>query len=149
VQLGQALQVHIMELRKAETLRGLPAPLRAWIACLLHNLEEAAMNEITHEPVKEALTHLDTLYSDEELRLMAERREQALIDAEDMLDQARYEGEQKGLQRQRQVLLRMLERKFGSVPPHCQARLLHANADQLQDWSLNMLDAQRIEDVFA
>lgn len=160
IQLGQALQMHIIELRKAETLGKLPAPLLAWIACLLHNLDEAVMNEITHEPVKEALAHLDTLYSDEELRLMAERREQALVDAEDMLDQARYEGEQKGLQKglqkgiqqgleqQRQVLLRMLERKFSPMPQHYQVRLSQAGAEQLQTWSLNVLDAQRIEDVF-
>jgi len=160
VQLGQTLQVHIIELRKAEGLRDLPAPLLAWIACLLHNLEEAAMTAITHPPVKEALTHLDTLYSDEELRLMAERREQALVDAEDMLDQARYEGEQKGLQQgleqgleqgllqQRRILQYQIERKFGSVPPQCQARLSQAGAGQLQNWSLNVLDARRIEDVF-
>ncbi|SHI46436.1 DUF4351 domain-containing protein, partial [Pollutimonas bauzanensis] len=92
--------------------------------------------------------------------LMAERREQALVDAEDMLDQARYEGEQKGLQKglqkgiqqgleqQRQVLLRMLERKFSPMPQHYQVRLSQAGAEQLQTWSLNVLDAQRIEDVF-
>lgn len=156
VQLGDALQMHIIELRKADTLGKLPQPLLAWIACLLHNLDEAVMNEITHAPVKEALSHLDVLYSDEELRLMAQRREQALVDAEDILDQARYEGEQKGrkegLQKglllQSQVLQHMLEHKFSSVPPLYQARLLQASAEQLQAWSLNLLDAQRIEDVF-
>jgi hypothetical protein len=30
----------------------------------------------------------------------------------------------------------------------CQARLAGANAEQLQAWALNLLDAQRIEDVF-
>jgi len=92
VQLGPALQVHIIELRKAEKLRELAAPLRDWIACLLHNLNEAAMNSITHPPVKEALKHLETMYSDEELRLIAERREQALVDAEDIVDYARHAG---------------------------------------------------------
>lgn len=72
-----------MELSKAERQGSLPAPLRAWITCLLHNLDEAAMSTITHPPVRKALKHLDTLYSNEELRLMAERREQALVDAED------------------------------------------------------------------
>jgi len=156
MQLGQALQVHIIELRKAEKQRELPAPLRAWVACLLHNLDEAVMSEITHPPVKEALKHLEAMYSDEELRLIAERREQALVDAEDMLDYALQEGErkgrqeglEKGLQRQRQTLLRMLERKFGTLPPHCQTRLAQADAGQLQEWTLNVLDAQRLEDVF-
>lgn len=157
IQLGQMLQVHIIELRKAEGLRELPAPLLAWIACLLHNLDEAAMTAITHPPVQEALSHLQTLYSDEELRLAAERREQALVDAEDMLDQARYEGEQKGLQKgqqqgilqgQAQLLARQLERRFGTLTPHYQTLLSQASADQLQNWSLSLLDAQSIESVF-
>ncbi|NYT75631.1 Rpn family recombination-promoting nuclease/putative transposase [Alcaligenaceae bacterium] len=149
IQLEQVLQVHIIELRKAEGLRTLPEPLLAWTTCMLNNLDEAAMTAITHPPVQEALTHLQTLYSDEELRLMAERREQALVDAEDMLDQARYEGEQKGQQHgQIQLLARLLEHKFGPLPPQYQAQLSRASADQLQNWSLNLLDAQRVENVF-
>ncbi|MGB6102393.1 MAG: Rpn family recombination-promoting nuclease/putative transposase [Pusillimonas sp.] len=146
IQLDQALQVHIIELKKAEALRELSAPLLAWIACLLHNQDEAAMTAITHPPVQEALKHLEVLYSDEELRLAAERREQALVDAEDMLDYARHEGEQKG---QARLLAFQLEHKFGPVPQHYQSRLSQASVEQLQDWSLNVLDAQRIEDVFA
>jgi flagellar biosynthesis/type III secretory pathway protein FliH len=164
VHLGSVLQVHIIELRNAERLRKLPAPLRAWIACLLHNLNEAAMNAITYPPVKQALAYLETMCSDEELRLVAERRAQALVDDRDALGYARHEGERiglkkgkriglkqgmrQGMQQQRQTLLRMLERKFGTLSISCQARLAGANAEQLQAWALNLLDAQRIEDVF-
>lgn len=156
VQLGSALQVHIIELRKAEKQQELPTPLQAWIACLLHNLNEAAMNSISHTPVKEALELLETMYADEELRLAAERREQALVDTKDMLDYARHEGReegreeglQEGTQQQRQTLLRMLTRKFGPLPTSCQTRLSQANAQQLQEWSLSLLDARRIEEVF-
>jgi len=45
-------------------------------------------------------------------------------------------------------LLRMLERKFGPLPISCQARLAGTNAEQLQAWALNLLDTQRIKDVF-
>ena len=172
VHLGSMLQVHIIELRKAERLRTLPAPLLAWITCLLHNLNEAAMNAITYPPVREALAHLDTMCSDEELRLIAERREQALIDDKDAIDYALHEGEQigiekgkqiglekgkqigleegkqHGVQQQRHTLQRMLEHKFGPLQPSCHARLDQADAQQLQAWSLSLLDAQRIEDVF-
>ena len=160
VQLGPALQVHIIELHKAEKLRQLPAPLQAWIACLLHNLDEAVMNSITHPPVKEALKHLEATLGDEELRLIAERREQALIDVEDMIDYARHEGREKGieegeqiglrkgLQQQRQTLSLMLERKFGRLPQPYQADLSQADAEQLEAWFLRLVDAQRIEDVF-
>ncbi|TEA79923.1 Rpn family recombination-promoting nuclease/putative transposase [Allopusillimonas ginsengisoli] len=150
VQLDPALQVHIIELRKAERLRKLPAPLRAWIACLLHNLNEAAMNAITYPPVKEALKCLETMCSDEELRLAAERREQALVDVKDMIDCALHDGERIGLQKgMRQTLLSQLARKFGHLPQPFKARLEHADVQQLHAWSLNLLDAKRIEDIFA
>jgi len=180
--------VHIIELRKAERLRKLPAPLRAWIACLLHTLNEAAMNAITYPPVKEALQHLEQMYAEEDLRLAAERRQQALIDDQSALAWALHEGEksglekgeqiglekgeqiglekgeqiglekgeqiglqkgiQQGIQQQRQMLLSMLEHKFGALSPSVQARLENADAQQLQAWSLSLLDARRIEDVF-
>ena len=165
VQLDSVLQVHIIELSKAERLRKLPVPLRAWIACLLHTLDDTAMNAITYPPVKEALQHLEAMYSDEELRLIAERRQQAIIDDQNALAWAIHEGEksglekgeqiglqkgiQQGIQQQRQTLLSMLEHKFGALPPSFQARLESADAQQLQAWSLSLLDAQCIEDVFA
>jgi len=116
------------------------------------------MNAITYPPVREALAHLKTICSDEELRLIAERREQALVDYEDALSYARHEGKQegeqfgleKGIQQQRHTLLRMLEHKFGSLlPQHFLARIECADTPQLEAWSLNLLDAKRIEDVFA
>jgi hypothetical protein len=118
------------------------------------HLNEAAMNAITYPPVREALAHLKTICSDEELRLIAERREQALVDYEDALSYARHEGEQtgheKGIQQQRHTLLLMLEHKFGSLlPQHFLARIECADTQQLEAWSLNLLDAKRIEDVFA
>ncbi len=149
VQLGETLQMHIIELPKAEKLGKLPAPLLAWIACLLHNLDEATMNEITYPPVREALSHLDVMYSDEELRLAAERREQALVDAEDMLYQARYEGRQEGHQEGEAGLLqRLLTHKFGPLSQDLQQRIQSATPGQLQTWSLNILEAKTLDDVF-
>ncbi|NYT61898.1 Rpn family recombination-promoting nuclease/putative transposase [Alcaligenaceae bacterium] len=150
VQLGVALQMHIIELGKAEVLGALPAPLLAWIACLLHNLDEAAMNEITHPPVREALSHLEVLYSDEELRLAAERREQALIDTADMLYLARHEGREEGREEGTTDLLAvLLTYKFGSLPGWATSRMAQADAAALNRWALRILDAQRIEDVFS
>jgi len=150
VQLGEALQMHIIELPKAEKLGALPAPLLAWIACLLHNLDEAAMNEITHPPVHEALSHLEVLYSDEELRLAAERREQALVDAEDMLDQARYEGREEGREEGTTTLLAaQLAHKFGPLPGWAATRMAQADEATLNRWALRILEAQRIDDVFS
>lgn len=158
VQLGEVLQVHIIELSKAEMQRALPAPLQAWIACLLHNLDEAAMNQITHPPVKEALKHLETLCSDEELRLRAERREQALVDAEDIVDYARHEGREEGHKEgQKQglqegaanVLSTLILHKFGELPDWARGRIQQADETKLRQWTVRVLDAHSVEDVFA
>lgn len=154
VQLGEALQMHIIELPKAERLGALPAPLLAWIACLLHNLDEAAMNEITHPPVHEALSHLEVMHSDEELRLAAERREQALVDAEDMLYLARYESREEGREKGCEegtinLLAAQLAHKFGPLPGWAATRMAQADEAALNRWALRILDAQRIDDVFS
>ncbi|WP_269499880.1 Rpn family recombination-promoting nuclease/putative transposase [Castellaniella sp. S9] len=169
VQLGLALQLHIIELRKAQRHPHHPESLRAWMTCLLHNLDEAAMSTITHPPVKDALQKLEHLYSDEELRLMAERREQALIDAEDIRDYARHEGFregrqeglQQGLQEGRQqglqeghqeglssMLESLLSHKFGPLPTRVIERLHSSDTEQIRAWSLNVLDAQTLDEVF-
>ncbi|NYT23909.1 Rpn family recombination-promoting nuclease/putative transposase [Alcaligenaceae bacterium] len=149
VQLGQVLQLHIMELQKAERSGQFAGPLRAWIACLLHNLDEAAMSTITYPPVKEALKHLETLYSDEEFRLMAERRAQALVDAEDARDYAHQEGLEKGLKQGASgILEHQLSHRFGPLSAEVLHRLRHAGTEQIQAWSLNLLDAKTLEEVF-
>ncbi len=142
VQLDPGLQVHIIELRKAEQQTALPAPLQAWIACLLHNLDEAAMRTITHPPVKAALKELDKLYADEDLRLAAERREQALVDAEDMVDYARKEA-------LAEMLATLLQTKFGETPAWAADRIKKGKPTDLHRWTLRILNAQRLEDVFA
>jgi len=146
IQLGEVLQVHIIELTKAQRLPSLSEPLRAWVACLLHNLNEAVMSDITHPSVKEALKHLERMYSDEELRLAAERREQALVDAEDIVDFALHEGERKGAAG---TLSTQIIHKFGPLPEWANSRLLQATEADLKCWTLRVLDAQRIEDIFA
>ena len=145
VELGDTLQIHLIELRKAERLGCLSPELSAWIACLLHNLDEAAMNPITHPPVRQALKRLEELYSDEELRLIMQRREQALMDEQDALAWATQEGLQTGAA---SVLEGQLERRFGELPAPLRHRLRQANAAQLQAWSLNIFDAQCVEEIF-
>ncbi|MGE4336234.1 MAG: Rpn family recombination-promoting nuclease/putative transposase [Pigmentiphaga sp.] len=161
VESGETLQIHLIELRKAERLGRLSPALSTWIACLLHNLDEAAMNPITHPPVRQALKRLEELYSDEELRLIIQRREQALMDEQDALAWATQQGlqeglqkgEQKGLQEGQQkgaasVLEGLLERRFGELSDAFRHRLRQASASQLQAWSLNVFDAQCLEDIF-
>ncbi|PWF21267.1 Rpn family recombination-promoting nuclease/putative transposase [Corticimicrobacter populi] len=165
----EALQLHIMELPKAERLGGLPPELHAWIACLLHNLDEAVMKQITHPPVQETLQHLQTLSADEKLRWAALQRDIAMLDertalnratrkgVEQGLAQGRAEGLQQGIQQGQEqgrqaalqtMLNQLLLRKFSHIPAPIQARIATADLPTLQQWTMQVLDAERIEDMF-
>jgi len=49
---------------------------------------------------------------------------------------------------QAELLLRQLARKFGEVPEATDKRIRSATAAQLETWSLNILDAQTLDEVF-
>ena len=55
------------------------------------------------------------------------------------------EGRQKGFAG---LLQSQLQRKFGSLPDWARVRIAEANAETLQAWALNVLDAERLEAVF-
>jgi hypothetical protein len=50
---------------------------------------------------------------------------------------------------QRQFLLRLLTRRFGSLPATVIERVQQAGAHDLEDWVDRILDAASLEDVFA
>ena len=58
-------------------------------------------------------------------------------------------GIEKGKLLQSERLLHsLLVRRFGELPGWVDARLTDANASTLESWSLRVLDAKRLEDVF-
>ena len=59
--------------------------------------------------------------------------------------EGRAEGKQEAMAT---ILSNQLQRKFGSISSDTQALLNTANTEQLQAWSLNILDAKTPEDVF-
>ncbi|MDN5843771.1 MAG: DUF4351 domain-containing protein [Alcaligenaceae bacterium] len=62
----------------------------------------------------------------------------------------RIEGKLEGkLEGEADLLLRLLARKFGLVPKASQQRIQSATSAQLETWSLNILDAGTLEDVFS
>src|SRR5690606_25015156 len=139
----------------------LPPALSDWIACLQHTTDEDAMSQISHPPVKEALQHIQTLCSDRELRMLAERRAQAIIDDIDALDYAKVKGRADGLAEGRAeglaegqqtgksaLLIQMLAHKFGPLSAEAQERLLAASPETLDVWALNLLEATSLQDVF-
>ncbi|CDM22484.1 hypothetical protein BN940_18321 [Castellaniella defragrans 65Phen] len=66
---------------------------------------------------------------------------------------AERRGIAKGLERgqvkgQADLLLRLLQRRFGAVGADVVQRIRAAGMEELETWSLNILDAATLEDVF-
>jgi len=75
--------------------------------------------------------------------MLATRMEQWLLERE-------QRGEQKGRQQgETAVLLRQLERRFGILPDWARDRVLAADSAMLEQWSLRVLDAAKLEEVLA
>ncbi len=65
------------------------------------------------------------------------------------LAKGRIEGWAGGrIEGQAELLLGLIQRRFGPVPDDVTQRIQTAQTAQLQAWSLNVLDAVTLEDVF-
>jgi len=63
--------------------------------------------------------------------------------------QGLVEGEQRGLRAgEARVLLRLVEKKFGTVPPEVRERIDRASADDLLRWGERLLAASRLDEMF-
>jgi hypothetical protein len=61
------------------------------------------------------------------------------------LEEGRQEGRQEG---EAALLLRLLERRFGTLPGWVMDRVRGAETGVLEEWGLRVLDARSIEDIF-
>ncbi|NGZ07671.1 MAG: DUF4351 domain-containing protein, partial [Magnetococcales bacterium] len=55
-------------------------------------------------------------------------------------------GEQKG---QANILTRLLQRRFGPLPDWAQEQISKADSKSLEEWSIQILDAHSLDEVFA
>ena len=59
-------------------------------------------------------------------------------------------GEARGrMQRGIELVLRMLTRRFGTLPAAVRARVRRASAEKLDRWAVRLLDSKTLADVFA
>ncbi|MEO5328577.1 MAG: DUF4351 domain-containing protein, partial [Magnetococcus sp. THC-1_WYH] len=73
-----------------------------------------------------------------ELRLAQERRN------------SKREGEKDGKKEEAaKILTRLLQRRFGAVPEWATQKIAAAEPPSLEAWSLRLLDAQSLDDVFS
>src|SRR5690606_22094032 len=64
------------------------------------------------------------------------------------LQKGLQEGLQKGLQAQQDTLARLIRHKFGKLPNARRQQLSTADSRQLTAWSLQLLDANTLDEVF-
>ncbi len=65
------------------------------------------------------------------------------------IEQGIEQGIEKGIEQgQANLLLRLIERRFGSQPANIHEQIRTASSPQLEIWSLNFVDAQTLDDVF-
>ncbi|WP_454007117.1 DUF4351 domain-containing protein [Alcaligenes sp. Marseille-Q7550] len=61
------------------------------------------------------------------------------------MKQGHAQGERAGEQR---ILHQLLQRRFGPINSNIEQRLQQADSKQLLDWSLNLLEAETLEQIF-
>jgi predicted transposase/invertase (TIGR01784 family) len=165
VRLGEELQLHVIELPKADRLGAGSTELAAWVAFLKHWQEEQRMSEIKYPPVQEAMERIRDMSSDVLTWHEALRRDMAFMDEqvrqrearEDGMAEGLAEGRAKGLAEglaegrtkgQAALLERQLSRRFGPLSEEHLAILLTATAQELERIADRVLDAHDISVVF-
>ena len=65
------------------------------------------------------------------------------------LKEGRQEGRQEGRHLgETQLLVRLLQQRFGDLPASAMERISNASEQELSAWSLKLLDAQSLDEVF-
>jgi predicted transposase/invertase (TIGR01784 family) len=144
--LGDELQLHIIELSKADRLGLTHGHLAHWIALFKHWQEESTMQTIDYPPVQQTLDRLKGLSADTETRRMAWVRERALLDEATALHEAAARGEARG---EAKALTLLLTQRFGPFTPETSQRLQTATVEQLERWLGRVLEAPNLDAVFS
>ncbi len=151
VRLDRSLQLHLIELPKADRLHSQAgSALADWITYLKHWREDKLMQSIESPAVRKARERLQALSDDDEARRLAFVRERALHDEVTEKAEARAEGEAIGQTKgQANTLRRQLQIKFGELPDAVEQRLQAASEAELSAWTERILFAERLEQVFS
>ena len=116
IELTDVLELYIIEIPKAKKILQKDAnnKLAQWMM-FLNNPNEKEVSKIMNEneEIKEAMNELEEMSKDEELRRVAELREKAIKDEENIREHAREEGKIEGIkEKQLEVAKKMKEEKL-------------------------------------
>jgi hypothetical protein len=129
------------ELLQAPEHKGLRKAARRW---LNHVLLPLRFPGVTVPEVKN-LKEVSLMIAEHAIDWTAQSREEG---REEGREQGREEGREEGRQEgEATVLLRLLQRKFGSLRPEIQETVRHADADQLLDWADRFVTASTLDEI--
>ena len=98
--------------------------------------------------------HLDFIdmyagLNDNERRRYREQYPQEATTMAGIVQRAREESQQQGIEQgERTLLRRLLGRRFGLLPPNAEERIGRASTRDLESWAENVLDAGTLDEVF-
>ncbi|MFC3609215.1 Rpn family recombination-promoting nuclease/putative transposase [Stutzerimonas tarimensis] len=155
VRLDRSLQLHLIELPKADRLHSQAgSALADWVAYLKHWQEDNLMQSIESPAVQKARERLQALSADDEAQRLAFVRERALRDEVTEKAEAEAKGRAEGRAEgkaigQANTLRRQLQIKFGELPDAFEQRLQTASEAELTAWAERVLFAEGLEQVFS
>ena len=93
------------------------------------------MADISYEPVKTAYGSIKKLSADEEAQRLAFVRESALHDEISFINEAKCQGREEGrLVGESRLLRKMIQVKFGAIPPWVDDLIRSADSKQIDLW---------------
>jgi len=117
-----------------------------WMIALPEALEPDYMRALETFKQEHTMTYITT---PERVGLRRGRAEGLIEGRNEGRVEGRNEGRNEGLiEGQAKLLLRLLSRRFGTIPDTLTERIRTATAEQLETWSLNILDAETLDEVF-
>jgi hypothetical protein len=109
-------------------------------------LEETDLVLILRYLDKGPIAMSDTLMQEALQRLLPERTERIMgWFSQPYFDKGKAEGRAEG---EANLLLRLIERRFGDIPSHLRQRIFAADVATLEQWADRVLDARDLQSVF-
>ncbi len=143
--LSSTLDRWLYFLKTAEDLTAVPRSLAVEPA-IVKALEMANRAAWTEEELDFLETREMWIADQRDQQQRLRTAEQKALEAE---QRGRTEGEAKGKAvGKADMLLRLLHRRYGTVPDEVAVRVKAANADQLDEWSERFLDVAGLDDIF-
>ena len=155
--LNEHLAIHILELPKTRNLDASPSAmpsrterrLHLWSRFLLNEGQDELEQLAQEDPImREAKETLEELSADPQTRLAAQTREMHLVAYYDALAAEREAGEAEGIAKGKaDMLLKILDKRFGSLPTAVAERIQVASLTQLDGWIEDVLDISSLAEL--